>query len=269
MVSNWEQQYKTLVNEILTRGSERMTRNAVTKSIFGAHIHIEMSEGFPILTGRKMFPRGVLGELAAMLRQPKHIDDFEKWGCNYWKQWANADGSINVDYGNAWFNFNGVDQIAQIKEKLANNPYDRRLLISGWRPDRLDELSLPCCHYAYQLYVADGKLSMMWMQRSVDVMVGLPSDIVFAAAWLLAICNEFDFVPGHIVMSLGDCHLYESHWPAAQEYVERIRANWNVLRPATWEWVGKPGKDFCEFDPSDLVINNYHPLGKLELELYA
>lgn len=269
MISDWELEYKSLIKKILKEGDMRPTRNANTKAIFGQHLTVDMSANqFPLLTCRKMFPKGVLGELAAMLRQPKHIRDFERWGCNYWKLWAKADGSINVDYGNAWFDFNGVNQIEALKSSLRNNPTDRRMLISGWRPDNVDNLDLPCCHHTYQFFVADGKLSMLWMQRSVDIMIGLPSDIVFAAAWLLAICNEFGFRPGEITFSLGDCHIYESHIPGAEEYVQRVRNNWALVEQPTVDWVGVLGKDFCEFEPDDLFIGYYDPLDAIKLELH-
>lgn len=270
MIMQWERTYAAMVADIVNRGDVRETRNAVTKSVFGRHLTINMYDNyFPLLVGRKMFYHGVFGELAAMLRQPKTIADFEKWGCNYWKLWGKEDGTIDVDYGNAWFDFNGFDQIADLKEKLKNNPTDRRMLINSWRPDRLGQLDLPCCHYAYQFYISDNKLSMMWIQRSVDMMIGLPSDIAFAAAWLIAICNEFGFEPGSIHMSLGDCHVYEEHWEKAKEYYNRVETNKHSLCQPKYDYIAEPGADFCSFAPCDLLIQDYKPLGKMEFKLHA
>ena len=267
-MQKFEKDYAALIKEILESGSDRQTRNGMTRSVFGMNLTIPMNgdRTFPIIQGRKMFSKGILGELAAMLRQPKHIKDFEQWGCNYWKQWANEDGSINVDYGNAWFDFNGFDQIASLRDKLANNPTDRRMIISGWRPDALEDLSLPCCHYAYQFYVRDGKyIDMLWTQRSVDMMIGLPSDIVFAAAWLIAIANEFGYEPGNIKMCLGDCHVYEEHLRNAVRYVDTVNS---VDYPApTYMYWGYDGADFCKFEPKDLEIMGYVHSMKLDLEL--
>jgi len=268
---DFEYEYAKLVRKILKVGKERDTRNAKTKAIFGEQLKIdELRHGyFPILQGRKMFYKGVLGELAAMLRQPKHLDDFKVWGCNYWELWANADGSINVDYGNAWFDFNGFNQIEALKDKLKNNPTDRRMIINGWRPDNLGNLSLPCCHYSYQFYVdTDGYLDMIWIQRSVDTMIGLPSDIIFAAAWLVAIANEFGYKPGTITMQLGDCHLYESHWETAEDYLANVEDGC-IERYPMYDLLVGPGCDFTKFEPTWLTFNEFKSYPKLNLELYS
>jgi len=215
-----------------------------------------------------MYPNGVLGELAAMLRKPTCIQDFEDWGCNYWKLWGNEDGSIAVDYGNAWFDFEGFDQVAALKDSLRNNPNDRRMIISGWRPHKLTELNLPCCHYSYQFYVANGKLDMIWTQRSVDMMVGLPSDIIFGAAWLIAIANEFDLVPGKIKFDLGDCHVYEEHTDQAYHYVQRVETHPHMSAP-TYNHKAEVGKDFCLFEPTDIEIHPHATCATLNFKLKA
>lgn len=267
-MQKFERDYAKLVKQVLATGEERKTRNSVTKSLFGLTLKVDVSKNaFPVIQGRKMYPKGVMGELAAILRQPKHIDDFTEWGCNYWGKWANKDGSINVDYGNAWFDFNGVNQIAQLKESLANNPTDRRMIVTGWKPDGMGELNLPCCHCLYQFYVTkQGKLNMLWYQRSVDMMIGLPSDIVFAAAWLIAIAGQFGFTPGEITMSLGDCHVYKSHYTAAEQYVETVENSASLL-PATYRFRSRT--DFCRFEPQDIIFSTYPSFPKIDLELIA
>lgn len=259
----FESAYKSLVFKVLVLGEMRETRNSKTRTLFGERLVVKMPKGrFPLLNGRKIFHKGVFGELAAMLRGPKHIDDFKKWGCNYWDLWAKEDGSIEVDYGNAW-----MDQIPALKYNLANDPTNRRMLIDGWRPERLYYLDLPCCHYSYQFHVSNiGELNMVWTQRSVDVMVGLPSDIVFAYAWLIMVANEFGYVPGRIVMNFGDTHIYESHVKNAQEYYDRPIAH---LSTARYELNCEPGKDFTKFEPSDIIITDYNPQPKLEFDLHA
>jgi thymidylate synthase len=267
-MQKFEQDYADLITKIQKTGEVRHTRNGITKSMFGMNLTVPMNgDGtFPILQGRKMWPKGVFGELAAMLRKPKHIDDFKKWGCNYWGKWAKEDGSICVDYGNAW---HAGNQINDLKDCLANNPTDRRMIISGWRPENLDYLDLPCCHLLYQFYVREGKyIDMMWYQRSVDMMIGLPSDIVFAAAWLIALANEFGYEPGNIKMNLGDCHIYDEHTQAACDYVYNVQ-DLPLSNPATYSYLAPPGKDFCEFEPADIKLSTYATHPKLELELKA
>lgn len=269
-MTKYESAYVDLVRNVLANGDLRATRNQNTLSLFGMHLTFDLSEGvFPLLEGRKMFYKGVFGELAAMLRKPKHIDDFTKWGCNFWNKWADpVTGAINVDYGNAWFQ---GGQIERLKDSLRNNPNDRRMIINGWVPENLDDLSLPCCHYSYQFYVSNGKLSMLWNQRSVDVMIGLPSDAVFAAAWLIMLANEFGYEPGKVTMNFGDTHIYEGHKANAEEYIRRVHED-AFMRVFTekpgWKLLAQPGKDFLLFTPDDIAIKNYSPLDKLEFELY-
>lgn len=259
---NFELAYRELVKKVLHLGNVRQTRNQVTRSLFAETLKFDLSGGvFPILRGRQMFYKGVFGELAAMLRKPKTVEDFKRWGCNYWDKWGDAEGNINVDYGNAWF---AGGQMDRLRDSLANNPTDRRMLITGWVPEHLDELSLPCCHYAYQFYVENGIIHMLWNQRSADLMVGVPSDAIFAAAWLIAIAEEFGFMPGTVTMVFGDAHIYEGHAENAAKYI------YNIPTPEAlpcYHWVGGD-KSFLDFEPSDIEVINYQHAGKLEFELY-
>lgn len=266
-MQKFERDYAKLLTKILDTGSVRATRNAETIAVFGKTLKVKnVADYFPIIQGRKMFPKGIFGEFAAMVRKPKHIDDFTKWGCNYWADWAEPDGSINVDYGNAWFDFEGVDQVAKLKEALANDPTNRRMLISGWHPGHLEDLSLPCCHHLYQFFVEGGVLHMSWTQRSVDMMVGLPSDIVFAAAWLISLASEFDLVPGDITFFLGDCHIYTDHKKSAHAYVANVLSV-SGLKPITYS-LTRPGADFCTFEPTDIKLDSYGSCEALPLKLF-
>ena len=265
-MQKFEQDYRELILKVMIEGEARKTRNAETIAIFGSSLSFDLrTDGFPLLQGRKIFYKGVFGELAAMLRKPTHIDDFTKWGCNFWGQWAEDDGSINVDYGNAWF---ANHQIDKLKFMLANDPTNRRMMISGWRPDRLNNLSLPCCHYNYQFYVEQGNtLHMVWTQRSVDVMIGLPSDMVFAAAWLMAIANEFGFTAGSVKMDFGDTHIYTSHVTGVHDYLlQLLQAN---TIPVASVYLGAKGKDFCTFEPTDIEILHYNPQPTIRFELHG
>lgn len=267
----FERDYISLVTKVLQRGERRQTRNGGTRSLFAQQLIVDMSDGlyFPLLVGRQMFYKGVFGELAAFMRaaagQPlEHLDQLKYWGCNYWDKWADEEGYLTIDYGNAWAD---GGQIKHLKECLANNPTDRRMLVSGWVPRNLPELSLPCCHYAYQFYVtSDRRLHMMWHQRSVDVMVGLPSDVVFAAAWLIMIANEFNLHPGIITMTLGDTHIYEGHVEEAYTYLRQ--ANQPLGDSPVYNLAAESGKDFLTFEPTDIVISKYNPMPKIGFELY-
>lgn len=265
----FEKEYANLVMDVLSTGEKRDTRNGPTRSVFSSQLTIaDLSLGlFPILRGRKMFYKGVLGELAAILRKPTCNGDFVEQGCNYWREFADADGSLRVDYGNAWFDFNGFDQVAELKRQLREDPTSRRMIISGWNPANLADLSLPCCHMLYQFYLSGSNtLHMKWHQRSVDVMVGLPSDAIFAAAWLLAICNEFGFKPGKITMDFGDTHIYEEHLDGALQYLDQY-AGISATAEPLFCYTAHKGKDFCLFEASDLEVLHYNPARQINFKL--
>lgn len=272
-MQQFEIDYAHMVADVWHHGEKRGTRNQPTRSMFGKQLVIDCRMGeIALLQGRRIYYKGVFGELAAMLRKPKTVADFQKWGCNYWNKWGDENGNLVIDYGNAW-HANG--QIEKLKHKLEHNPADRRMIIDGWRPSMLESLSLPCCHYAYQFYVrgldtGEYYLDMMWHQRSVDLMVGLPSDIVFAQAWLHAIANQFGFVPGRITMTLGDTHIYEGHADGVKAYLSLFPQSMAEAAMDAPEliWHGKFGADFCDFEPSWIEVKNYQYLDTIGFELY-
>lgn len=275
----WEvKQYAQLVNKILKEGQRRPSRAGDTYSIFGETIEVDLSGGvFPLLNGRKMFYKPVLGELAAMLRGPTHIGDFQKFGCNYWNEWGNTEdsslppGAINVDYGNAWIDWNGCNQLAELVDKLKNNPTDRRMIISGWRPDRIKDLSLPCCHLLYQWYVredGDNKyLDMIWYQRSVDTMVGLPSDIVLAAAWNIILAYQCGYTTGKIKLILGDTHIYANHVEPTLEYMRQLDRSAKKFRPPCTFNINYSGMTVENFEPDMIDVEGYDPMPAIKFKL--
>ena len=221
--TRWENRYKKLIKEILTVGSVKHGRNGFTNSLFGASFHFNLHvDGFPIIRGRRMYHKGVMGELAAFLKGPKSVKDFVREGCNFWELWGAKDGSLNIDYGNLWLDFNGVNQLKNLVEEIKTNPNSRRLIVTGWKPDNLDKLSLPCCHVMYQWSVRNNTyLDMVWTQRSADVMIGLPSDMISAAALNIIIAEETGLIPAKVTMNIGDAHIYFEHVEGANEYLKR------------------------------------------------
>lgn len=278
MANDWEKkQYAPLINKILYKGQKRASRAGDVYSIFGEVIEIDLQEsGFPLLQGRKMFPNGIIGELAAMLRGPKTVADFKKFGCNYWDAWGEEPGScrfngdeakggeLEVDYGNAWIDFNGVNQLEDLVDKLLNKPDDRRMLITGWRPDRLPELSLPCCHLLYQWYVRDGKyLDMIWYQRSVDTMIGLPSDIVLCALWNIILAQQCGYKPGMIKLMLGDTHIYANHIAPTLDYMRQLMHTEPTLITSSLDTTAT----VFNFRPDMLILENYNPKPAIKFDL--
>jgi thymidylate synthase len=280
-MSNWEKaQYAQLIDKILNHGEKRESRAGPVYSLFGEVIDIDMSVDFPLLQGRKMFYEGVLGELAAMFRGPKNVADFKEHGCNYWDAWGMKEGDeiricdnvtetveaghLELDYGNSWIDFNGVNQLENLVNTLKSNPLDRRMLVTGWRPDRLDKLSLPCCHMLYQWYVREGKfLDMVWYQRSVDTMVGLPSDIVLCAAWNAVIAKQTGFAPGRIRLVLGDTHIYQNHLDGVMDYMRALQKT--EIMPIPYNLNDET--TYKTFVPSHLTIAAYTPKPAIKFKL--
>lgn len=264
MPSQYERDYCKLIAEVLVDGDNRETRNHPTKAVFGKMLVVhELRWGqFPILQGRRMYPKGVFGELAAFLKGPKTIKDFEDEGCNYWKQWGNSDGTINVDYGNSWLDFNGVNQLEAVLDSLASDPNGRRHIISGWRPDYLPTLNLPCCHLLYQWYVNGNELEMICYQRSVDTMIGLPSDVILAAAWNILMADELDLCPGKLVFMLGDTHIYKSHMNNVQHYLAVADHTHNhpigYLHEGSLRTFNKDAIELINYDPCDPIQFELH-----------
>jgi len=270
MFLDFEIQYAKLVERIINNGVHKEGRNGGTRSIFGTSLEFDLSNGYlPVLQGRKSYYKGVLGEFAALVRRPHSVADFEAWGCNYWSKWADENGNLVLDYGNAWFDYNGVDQIAVLKKTLRENPNDRRMIVNAWRPDRLDALSLPCCHYSYQFNVENGKLNMVWTQRSADSMIGIPADIILASIWVITLANEVGLEPGRVKMDFGDTHIYNEHLDNAIEYVDRVLGSVYEVGHAypAYTLLSPKGMDFCRFAPSDLVVAVFDTLGPLHFEL--
>lgn len=272
-MQHWEvKQYGALINRILHSGEKRSSRAGDVYSVFGEFLTIDVSQEFPLLRGRKMFYKPVLGELAAMFRGPKNIRDFKQFGCNYWDAWGDKlhieEGHLELDYGNAWINFNGVNQLEDVVQKLTTARTDRRILISGWRPDRLGSLSLPCCHLLYQWYVRDvdteqPKLDMIWYQRSVDTMVGLPSDIILAAAWNIILANQCGLQPGIIKFMLADTHIYANHIPQTLEYMRQL----NKVEYKKIEYAIDPTASVYNFIPDMLSIVDYSHQPAIKFDL--
>ncbi len=264
MPSQYEVDYCNLIDEIMRDGDNRLTRNHPTKAVFGKMLEVhELCWGqFPILQGRKMYPKGVFGELAAFLKGPKTIKDFEDEGCGYWEKWGNEDGTINIDYGNSWLDFNGVNQLEMVLNSLSTDPNGRRHIISGWKPDNLSSLSLPCCHLLYQWYINDSYLEMIWYQRSVDTMIGLPSDVILCAAWNILMADYLNLNPGKLIFMLGDTHIYESHWFKVAEYLDG--AELVSDHPVSYLNEGT----LYNFNKDSISLIDYDPYGPVEFELH-
>lgn len=254
-----------IINLVRSRGIDRETRSGSTSSLFSLGFTIDALQygKFPMPRGRKIFYKGILGEMATFLEGPRDVKHFEDNGCNYWKLWGDKKGKLNVDYGNAWIANN---QLKNVVSSLKNDPSGRRHLIDAWNPENLDDLSLPCCHYAYQWYVRGDRLEMIWTQRSLDIMIGLPSDIVLASVFNILMAQTVGLKPGKISMNFGDCHIYDNHIDSVLTYIEQCDSL-ETENDTTYEL--HPDATVFNFKPDMLTINNYKPREVIKFELNA
>ena len=248
----YETKYLHTTESILDYGDFRSTRNGHVKSVFYKTLRFNMSYGeFPVITSRKMNVDGILGEYAAIIRGPKNIKDFQKWGCNYWNEFGDSyTGDLRIDYGNLWTDYDGFNQVEELINNIKHHPHDRRLLIDAWKPTNISKSSLPCCHFLYQFYVEDVHLDLCWYQRSGDWMIGVPSDMIFAATLLACIASICNKQPRWINMTVGDAHIYKEHFDQAREQTKRVCYN-----PP--KYVLARQEKFTDFQPVDLKIIEY------------
>ena len=245
--------YQDLLKEILNRGVDKTDRTGTgTKSLFGKQIRHDMSEGFPILTTKKVAWKTIITELKWFLKGDTNIKYLVDNGCNIWNgdaykkycklqvphdhfetqeefieliktddEFAHKWGELGPIYGKQWRDINGIDQLENLITGLISNPDGRRHLVDSWNPEQLSQMTLPPCHYSFQCYVNNGKLSLMWNQRSADLFLGVPFNISSYGLLLHLLCKETRLEPGELIGSFGDIHLYKNHIEQAQEQIDR------------------------------------------------
>ena len=219
-------QYQDLLREVLSNGIEKNDRTGTgTKSIFGAIIRHDMSDGFPILTTKKVAFKTMVTELKWFLKGDTNIKYLQDNNCKIWdgdyERSGRTDGDLGPIYGKQWRDINGIDQLENLITGIISNPDSRRHLVDSWNVQDLDKMTLPPCHYSFQCYVADGKLSLMWNQRSADLFLGVPFNISSYGLLLLLLCKETRLEPGELIGNFGDLHLYNNHIKQAEEQIER------------------------------------------------
>ena len=239
-MSNIEKQYQGILRKLVLYGKEKGDRTGTgTLSYFGDQIRHNMEDGFPLLTTKKMAIKTMMTELKWFLKGRTDIQYLRDNNCKIWdgdyEKSGRTDGELGPIYGKQWRNWTSqkfnvakgegylleIDQIAKLIVDLKKNPDSRRLMVSAWNVGELDEMTLPPCHYGFQCYVQDGKLSLMWNQRSVDTFLGLPFNIASYATLLLLLCEETGLKPGELIGNLGDVHLYKNHIQQAKEQIVR------------------------------------------------
>ncbi|MBO6893508.1 MAG: thymidylate synthase [Roseibium sp.] len=221
------QQYLDLLQKILDEGVDRGDRTGTgTRSIFGHQMRFDLSEGFPVVTTKKLHLRSIIHELLWFLAGDTNIAYLKENGVKIWDDWADENGELGPVYGYQWRSWpapdgRSIDQIANLLTMIRTNPESRRLIVSAWNPALVDEMALPPCHSLFQFYVADGKLSCQLYQRSADVFLGVPFNIASYALLTMMVAQVTGLKPGDFVHTFGDAHLYSNHFDQAREQLTR------------------------------------------------
>ena len=220
-------QYHALLQHILDHGALRDDRTGTgTLSVFGYQMRLDLAQGFPLLTTKKLHTKSIIYELLWFLRGETNIQYLQDAGVTIWDEWADEQGELGPVYGSqwrAWPRADGstIDQISQLIEQIKSNPSSRRLIVSAWNVADVENMALPPCHAFFQFYVSDGKLSCQLYQRSADAFLGVPFNIASYALLMMMVAQVTGLAVGEFVHSFGDLHLYTNHVEQARLQLER------------------------------------------------
>lgn len=248
--------YLSLLDRIMTDGERREDRTGTgTLSVFGESLSFDLSDGFPLLTTKRVHFKSVAHELLWMLSGSNNARDLQKHGVTIWDEWADADGDLGPIYGAQWRTWGGrgVDQIANVIEAIKRDPYSRRHVVSAWNAADLDQMALAPCHCLFQFYVSTaGKLSCHLYQRSADIFLGVPFNIASYALLTHMIAGVTGLEPGILVISFGDLHLYKNHVDQARKQLSRTPRLLPLLRIV-------PRRSIDKFQYDDFMLIGYDP----------
>ena len=227
------QNYLDLLSHVMENGTDRMDRTGTgTRGVFGYQMRFDLSDGFPMVTTKKLHKKSIVHELIWFLAGDTNIKYLQENGVRIWDEWANADGDLGPVYGKQWRRWEGpkgavIDQVKNVIEAIKSNPYSRRHIVSAWNPSDVDDMALPPCHCLFQFFVAPshtggkGKLSCQLYQRSADIFLGVPFNIASYALLTHMVAQVCDLEVGDFVHSFGDAHIYHNHFEQVKEQLTR------------------------------------------------
>lgn len=254
-------QYLDLMRHVMAHGTKKEDRTGTgTVSVFGYQMRFDLSEGFPVVTTKKLHLKSIIHELLWFLKGDTNIRYLKEHGVSIWDEWADADGNLGPVYGYQWRNWptpdgRHIDQIAQVIQQVKTNPDSRRIIVSAWNVADVDTMALPPCHAFFQFYVADGKLSCQLYQRSADIFLGVPFNIASYALLTMMMAQVTGLKLGDFVHTLGDAHLYLNHLEQAQLQLAR------EPHPLPHMRINPAVTDLFDFtyDDFELVGYEHHP----------
>jgi thymidylate synthase len=253
--------YEDLLRDVLANGLHRPDRTGTgTRSVFGRQIRFDLSQGFPLITTKRVHFKSVALELLWFLRGDGNVRWLQERGVTIWDEWADAEGDLGPVYGVQWRSWptpdgGHIDQLAQVIEQIRTNPDSRRHIVSAWNPADIPDMALPPCHLLFQFYVADGKLSCQLYQRSADLFLGVPFNIASYALLTHLVAAQTGLEVGDFVWTGGDCHIYDNHVDQVNEQLSR-----DPFPLPTITLTGKRSS-ISDIEYDDIVLNDYrhHP----------
>ncbi|MFB6364988.1 thymidylate synthase [Paenibacillus elgii] len=219
--------YLDLLSDVLEQGVRKEDRTGTgTISVFGRQMRIDLTKGFPLLTTKKLHIKSIVHELLWFLSGSTNVNYLRENGVTIWDEWADEDGNLGRVYGAQWRTWHApdgaiIDQITNVVNQIKTNPDSRRHLVSAWNVAEVDQMALPPCHYAFQFYVANGRLSCMFQMRSVDSFLGLPFNIASYALLTHMVAQQCDLEVGDLIWTGGDVHIYLNHREQVQLQLTR------------------------------------------------
>ena len=252
-------QYLDLLRDVRENGVIKSDRTGVgTRSVFGRQIRFDLGEGFPLLTTKKVFLKGIIHELLWFLKGDTNIKYLVDNGVHIWDEWADENGNLGSVYGKQWRSWETtdgrcVDQISDLIDLIRNHPDSLRMLVCAWNPGEVDRMALPPCHCLFQFYVAEGKLSCQLYQRSADIFLGVPFNIASYALLTMMLAQECGLEPGEFVHTFGDLHLYLNHTEQADLQLSR------EPRPLPRMVLNPEVRSVFDFKYEDFRLEGYDP----------
>lgn len=253
------QNYLELLQHILDNGNEKTDRTGTgTKSIFGYQLRYDVSQGFPLVTTKKVHVKSIIHELLWFLKGDTNVKYLQDHDVKIWNEWADENGNLGPVYGAQWRSWKGadgnvIDQISEVITQIKENPDSRRLIVSAWNVAEVPNMALAPCHAMFQFYVADGKLSLQLYQRSADVFLGVPFNIASYALLLMMVAQVCELEVGDYIHSFGDVHIYNNHLEQVKKQLSRTPKALPVMK------LNPEIKNIFDFKYEDFTLENYDP----------